>query len=182
VPVLLISSTSEYIWPSGRAPRVLVPLDGSALAEAALDPAGELAEALRAELILLQIVQPLPPRVATVAPGLAASHVTSELTRSGTYLTDISDRLERAGHRVVAHDAVGVPAATIAEVARAQRCDLIAMATRGRGGLDRLAHGSVATRVLQRTSIPLLLTRPAAAQQAASSASSPVEAAAADID
>jgi nucleotide-binding universal stress UspA family protein len=161
VPVLLVSSQSEHAWSIDRPPRILVPLDGSPLAEAALDPAGELAEALGAELLLLQVIEPLPPRAKTVAPELAGSHVTDELAKGRSYLEGIAQRVRRAGHRAVTHFAVGWPAAAIAEAASAERCDLIAMATHGRGGLARAAHGSVATGVLQRTGVPLLLTRPA---------------------
>jgi nucleotide-binding universal stress UspA family protein len=167
VPVLLVSSERQHSWPSGRAPRVLVPLDGSALAEAVLDPAGELAEALGAELILLQVLEPPPQRLQAYAPHVARAHIKAEFAESRYYLELIAKLIQRAEHRVAARAVNGSPATTIAEVARAESCDLIVMATHGRAGLARLTLGSVATAVLQRTDIPLLLTRPAVTQGAA---------------
>jgi hypothetical protein len=57
---------------------------------------------------------------------------------------------------------VGAPAPTIAATAREQGADLIAMATHGRGGLARLVMGSTTTGTLQRSTVPLLVVRPAA--------------------
>lgn len=167
VPVLLVSSDGVHCWPSGRAPRVLVPLDGSALAEAALDSASELAEALGAELLLLQVLEPPPQRLQAYAPEVARVRAKAELADSQYYLELMAKLIQRAKHRVTTHAVHGSPATTIAEIARTEGCDLIAMATHGRAGLARLVLGSVAAGVLQRTGIPLLLTRPAARQETA---------------
>jgi nucleotide-binding universal stress UspA family protein len=166
VPVLLVSSHSEHSWPSGRAPRVLVPLDGSELAEATLDSAGELAEALGAELILLQVLEEPPQRLRAYAPRVARAHIKAEIADARRYLERIANRIQRADHLPAVRVVIGSPAATIAETARTESCDLIAMATHGRGGLARVTLGSVATGVLHRTGIPLLLTRSAARDQA----------------
>jgi nucleotide-binding universal stress UspA family protein len=60
---------------------------------------------------------------------------------------------------------VGQAARVIADTAAQEDVDVIAMATHGRGGLARLVMGSVATGVLQRASVPLLLVRPAAVER-----------------
>ena len=56
---------------------------------------------------------------------------------------------------------IGDPATAIAQTARQQNVDLVAMATHGRGGIARLVMGSVATGVLHRIGVPLFLVRPA---------------------
>jgi nucleotide-binding universal stress UspA family protein len=56
---------------------------------------------------------------------------------------------------------LGDPVDSIVEYAERERFDLIAMATHGRSGLARLLAGSVASRVLERTDLPVLLVRPA---------------------
>jgi nucleotide-binding universal stress UspA family protein len=75
-------------------------------------------------------------------------------------LRGIVKRLEREGRsRIEAHLWYGPPAAAIAEVARAEKVDLIVMATHGRGGLERLVLGSVAESVLRGTRVPILIVR-----------------------
>ena len=167
VPVLLVSSERELAWPSGRAPRILVPLDGSEQAEGVLDPAGELAEALGAELVLLQVLAPPPQRLQAYAPELGWAHIKAELAEARYYLELMAKLIRPAGSRVAVRAVNGSPATAIAEIACAESCDLIAMATHGHGGPAGRALGSVAAGVLERTGIPLLFTHPAVLHQAA---------------
>jgi nucleotide-binding universal stress UspA family protein len=169
VPVLLVPAACDRDWPAAGTPRILVPLDGSELAKEALGVAAGLAETLSAELHLLQVVEPIEYLYAGLYGGPAVyfpDSAEAELKQADAYLEALAAPLRAGGQTVVVHTAIGSAAATIAELARAQAIDLVAMATHGRGGLARLVLGSVATGVLQRAHLPLLLVRPMAMQAA----------------
>ena len=95
----------------------------------------------------------------------------TELAGAQRYLDECAAPLRAAGQTVttlaVAGPAsvVGQAAAGIAATAEDEGAAMIAMATHGRGGLARLVLGSVATGVVQRARVPLLLVRPAAAER-----------------
>jgi nucleotide-binding universal stress UspA family protein len=172
-PVLLIPSTIDHAWAADWPPTILVPLDGSALAEEALGGAEMLAELLGARLHLLRVVE--PARYPLYGDGYAFipfdDAAEQELARE--YLNTLAGRLASSGTQVQFEVAVGIPSAVIPSVARECHADTIAMATHGRGGLARLVLGSVATGTLQRTHVPLLLTRPAALEQPVSEPPTP---------
>jgi nucleotide-binding universal stress UspA family protein len=176
VPVMLVPSTLSRPWPDDRAPRVLVPLDGSPLAEEILDPIGRLGRQIGAELILGRVVDGRSLGVVHASsPYTAQSLLASELVEARDYLALIMDRARSHGPRVTARAIAGSPSTTIAAVAREEDADLIGMVTHGRGGLGRLVMGSVADATLHETSVPVLLVRPSAARR--TSARQKVEAA-----
>lgn len=166
VPVLLVSAAATHVWPADRALRILVPLDGSPLAEAALGPAVDLARSLRAELHLLQVVQP-PSYVYPESTAYLLYDPERDLAEARQYLDGVATRLRPEGVTVETQSTLGFPTTTIAEVAREQGMDLIVMATHGRTGLARLVLGSVATATLQQASVPVVFVRPAALARAA---------------
>ena len=168
VPVMLVPTTVERPWPEDRAPRILVPLDGSPLAEEILDPIGRLAAQLRAELLLVRVVEHLPLSVRVNAPHIVQSLQAAELAEARAYLALILDRVRRVGMTVTAYAVIGSPSTTIATVAREEGVDLIAMATHGRGGLGRLVLGSVTDATLRGSTVPLLLVRPTTVRRTAS--------------
>jgi nucleotide-binding universal stress UspA family protein len=134
---------------------ILVPLDGSALAEAALPKAVELAEVSGAHILLLRAAQ--AQTLPGVDPTEAQVRVVSE---AEAYLAEIQKRLARQGH-VKVETAVwyGPAAYAIVEAARVRKADEIVMTTHGRSGLGRLLLGSVAESVLRGTTTPILLLR-----------------------
>jgi nucleotide-binding universal stress UspA family protein len=150
--------------------RVLIPLDGSALAESILDPVLALWDSERTEYSLLQIVQP----TAALNYGPAGGKVTGfqealkqlrefeeqELKRAHDYLEPLAARLRarsfNVNTRVVADER---PANAILHDATAHAADLIALATRGRGGLKRLVLGSIADKVLRGADTAVLTYR-----------------------
>jgi nucleotide-binding universal stress UspA family protein len=170
VPVLLVPATVQRPWAFDRALRILVPLDGSTRAEEILKPAGQMADQLGAELHLLRAVEPLPVGVRANAPHRAGSLRSGELARAWNYLTEVLDRVRRAGRAVAVRAVVGHPSAAIADAAHEADVDVIAMATHGRGGLTRLIMGSVAVATLQKAGVPLLLVRPGTAGRNAAAA------------
>ena len=144
-------------------PVLLVPLDGSDLAETALPFATELATWLGARLVLLQVVQSsniILPFEAGVPPYPEPS-IEQLAWDAGAYLTDIASRLpaELTVETVVRR---GEPAAEISAAAEAYQAASVVMATHGRTGLLRSLLGSVAGGVVHRGGAPVFLIRPGA--------------------
>jgi nucleotide-binding universal stress UspA family protein len=176
VPVLLVPPGAGGggwhggAWPPPGADRVVVPLDGSALAEEALGPAGAVAGLLGGRLLLLRVV---PARRPDAGTGSAEGRAAADAARA--YLRDVAGR-GRAADSAVPEPEIsvvgGYPPAAIAAAAHTAGAALIAMTTHGRGGLARLLLGSVATETLQLADVPLLLVRPAAVRHPPSAADS----------
>jgi nucleotide-binding universal stress UspA family protein len=162
VPVLLVPPRSEHAWSDARPGlRVLVPLDGSPLAEEALGALANPLAAVAPTLVLLQVVQPLLP---VVADGIVYTSPFDEEVEVGSardYLEAVATRLRADGRTVELHALLGYPTTAIAAAVREYRIDLIAMATHGREGVARLVLGSVTAGVMQQSPVPLLLVRPA---------------------
>ncbi|HEV8585846.1 MAG TPA: universal stress protein [Methylomirabilota bacterium] len=141
---------------------VLVPLDGSRLAEGALATALGLARE-GAALVLLRAVEAHGTPFADPAAAQVAA-----IREAEDYLAGVAARLRDAGALEVETSVwYGPPAEAIADAARYRKADLIVMSTHGRSGLGRLVLGSVAESVLRSTSTPILLLRPAAPAPAA---------------
>jgi nucleotide-binding universal stress UspA family protein len=162
VPTLLVPAAAEGAWTEERPLRVLVPLDGSVLSEDALQLLADLDARLRAELLLLRVVEPVPPQVTHQAAMAARSYYQDALGEARRYLDRVAHRLRSQAIPVSVRTLIGPPAPAIAATAREQEIDLIAMATHGRGGMARLVMGSVATGTLQRAGLPVLVVRPPA--------------------
>ena len=160
-------------------PRVLVPLDGSPLAEAALEPAADVAAALsptQAALHLALIVSPYEAMEENMPEALAVGGAKE-------YLGAVADRMKKDHPGLTITWSVGSGldiAETIIRIAERGDdtegagvfggCDAIAIATHGRTGFARWALGSITERVLHGTKLPLLIVRPrkvAATAQAA---------------
>lgn len=135
---------------------ILVPLDGSRLAEASLVPARAIALATGATVTLLHVLEHDAPELVHGEPHLTEEH------ESASYLADAARRwnghtvFEQHVHLNPEHDI----AASIAQHAAELDADLIAITTHGGGGLRGLLFGSIAQNVLQRTDRPVLITRP----------------------
>lgn len=135
--------------------KILVPLDASTLAEAALPTATDMARTSGARLLLLRAAQ--AHTLPGVDPTEAEIKVVSE---AETYLAEVKERLGTAGITNVETTVwYGPAAAAIVEAAQFHRVGLIVMTTHGRSGLGRLILGSVAESVLRGTPTPILLLR-----------------------
>lgn len=134
--------------------KILVPLDGSELAEEVLLHVREMAKILGSELVLVRVAlaYPLPG----IDPIEAEVKVVEEVT---AYLEEVEKRLRHEGLHVSTAVRYGRAAEEILEHARDHRVDLIAMSTHGRSGLGRLLMGSVAETVLRHASVPVFLVR-----------------------
>ncbi len=137
---------------------ILVPLDGSALAEAALPHAIALGRQ-GACVILVRAVEAHP------APTADATEAQVKVVREAEeYLARVKERLALTGVTGIETSVwYGSAAKSIIEAARFRKADLIVMSSHGRSGLGRLVLGSVAEAVLRGTKTPILLTRDATA-------------------
>lgn len=136
--------------------RVLVPLDGSALAETVLPVATRLAQAFGARLLLLHIIEHRAPSTVHGEPHLtevaAAEHYLDGLVQQ---FADRQIAAERHVHSVP----LGDVARSIADHAEEEHADLILLCTHGPAGWRGLVAGTIAQQALQRGTIPLLLVR-----------------------
>ncbi len=141
--------------------KMLVPLDGSELAECVLPHARAIARGCAVkEIVLLRVVEPPPTMGAEGIDVVALQQADQEA--AGTYLARIESELNAEGFRVSSHVLAGRAAEAIGEFVHNNEVDLIALATHGRSGIGRLVFGSVADRVVRSASVPVLLVRPKA--------------------
>ena len=145
--------------------KILVPLDGSPLAEQAIPYATELCKG-STEVTLFQVVHlPLPLAAPDVGMSTPIPDSEARLKEAREYLQAIAARLRQDGVRVktevIERDVV---ADAIVAHATEHQCDLIAMTTHGRSGLSRLLFGSVAESVVRHAPCPVLLIRSHASQ------------------
>ncbi len=139
--------------------KVLIPLDGSELAECALPEVMNLARGgVVGEVVLLNVVD-IPSL--WVAEGLDIMKLKDALLeKSQEYLSDVQSRLSREGLNVSDVVMEGKAAQTIIDYARENAVDLMVLATHGYTGMKQLMFGSVALRVLHDARVPVLLIRP----------------------
>jgi nucleotide-binding universal stress UspA family protein len=165
VPVLLIRVEGEGpIRRFGRPrPEFVVPLDGSALAEAALPVARGLANTLGGHLVLVGVI-PTPGQLVIEQGGALGTYVGSDYAQleanTDQYLNALVSHLTASGLSAEASVRKGQPAAQIGQVADEHDAAAVIMATHGRTGLARVLMGSVAGEVLHRSTSPVMLIRP----------------------
>jgi nucleotide-binding universal stress UspA family protein len=168
-------------WPQRT---ILVPLDGSELAEAVLPHVEALAKQRGAELVevvLLSVCEPggvsgyYPPSarfetstgaVHVMPRDFARAQAAKQKMLAKQYLTGVEKRLKESGLRVSSEVRVGDPAHEITDYANTSPFNLIVMATHARSGLSRWAYGSVAAKVLQGVSSPIFLVRTSKSESA----------------
>lgn len=169
--------------------RLLVPLDGSDLAETVLPHVAELGQSCAAKIILLRVIappsdgtralfeslrldMPIAPRPELVEGRTAVQHpiyreqeMASLTAAAKQSLTRAKERLSQEGVDARVEVLFGRPAEKIIEYAQGEQVDLIAMVTHGRSGFRRRVFGSVAEKVLRTTALPVLLVRPTQADE-----------------
>jgi nucleotide-binding universal stress UspA family protein len=144
--------------------KILVPLDGSELAERALEPALALAQAAGSEIILLNV--PVLERMLVPAPagyGLLLPEQSVELSRieAYNYLQNVRQSWTHPDIKVTVKVIEGDEAGVIVDTAGDEDVDLIVMSTHGRTGLTRWVLGSITERVLHSAPCPVLVIRSA---------------------
>lgn len=144
--------------------KILVPLDGSKVGEAALPDVENLAikllPATEVEIILLHVISDLTFDFLTEQDAAQLAHPDSELdqikTVSQNYLDEVASRLRLKGLKVSTLIVEGHEAEEIIKASQTVKADLIAMSSHGRSGLGRWALGSITDKVLHESPIPVL--------------------------
>jgi nucleotide-binding universal stress UspA family protein len=148
--------------------RIIVPLDGSVVAEQVLPHVQALAREFGSTVILLRATTPpgdvtpaaaAGPTIVSGPPLDTTAIVEAEVHAASVYLEATADSVRSAGLRVECVQQDGTAARVVLEQARERGADLIAMTTHGRDGLSRLALGSVADAVVRGAPCPVLLVR-----------------------
>ena len=182
VPVLVLDADGgkpiDYQPGEGRPVRMQVPLDGSSLAEEALVPAAYLSAALSAPLQgalhLTQVIR-LPTDYEYGQMDSVARARQRATAEANAYLHTVEQRLRQgdlaqlnllvsssiAVNANVAEALISIAELGEEDVERFDGCDVIALATHGRSGLERWVRGSVTGRLLGATKLPLLIVHPA---------------------
>ncbi|MBX3001837.1 MAG: universal stress protein [Caldilineaceae bacterium] len=163
-PVFLVNPTEELQDRTVALRRILVPLDGSHLAEEVLSLATSLAHAQEARLILVRALDPpamvpADPSMRDLTTPMASQLGAVEMQAAEFYMQDIANELQRRNIVEQTVVIVGDAADVILDTAEINDVDLIAMCTHGRSGVSRWVYGSVAEKVLHRAPCPLLLLR-----------------------
>ncbi len=146
--------------------KIMVPLDGSDLAECVLPHVETIARGCSAVEIVLLRVCDAPSILADYPEGKGKSwerHVERMTTNAeqqcNIYLGDVEKQLRDQGFNVRIESRLGKPAEEIVDFANKNEVDLIIMASHGRSGVSRWAYGSVADKVLRSTCVPVLLVK-----------------------
>lgn len=142
---------------SASAKRLLVPLDGSHMAEAAIEAARAVAAAYHAEVVLLHVLE------RGARPTIHSERHLTAAADAREYLEGIARRLRSEGIQVDTHvhDALEDDLArSVVQHAEEYRPDLVVLCAHGRGGFRQMLYGRVAQQVLQRGTYPVLLIQP----------------------
>jgi nucleotide-binding universal stress UspA family protein len=140
-----------------RPKRLLVPLDGSRLAEGVIPFVLRIAEAFDLEVLLVRVVSATPPTILDGTLDVKMYDVPERLTEARRYLAEIAAKLRAHGIRVKTRARYGMPAAQIAAVAREAPADVIAMTTRGGDRAAWPVADSIAAVVLREAAVPVLM-------------------------
>ncbi len=148
---------------------VMVPLDGSELAECVLPHVETIARGSKTKnVILVRVVEPLygPADAYAAWSGMSVKQAemqkqaeTERENEAKKYLKQVAERLDCGGANVQTKMLTGRPAETLSEYAVKNDADLIIIATHGRSGVSRWARGSVADRILHAACAPVLMVR-----------------------
>lgn len=147
--------------------KILVPLDGSTVGEAALpfvtDLITKLLPATKVEVTLIQVLSSLSHYVIAGETSVQVPYTDQEIEQmkqeTGQYLMQAGEKLKKKGATVKAIVAIGHPADEIIKAADEINADIIAMSSHGRSGISRWAFGSVTDRVLRGGNKPVLVVR-----------------------
>ncbi|MCX6004426.1 MAG: universal stress protein [Chloroflexi bacterium] len=170
VPVWLVKAGAcdKATYANGKKLNVLVPLDGSELAESVLKHLKELNRQLvknKTDVILIRVCEVFAPPI-SYPPPMSMSweeYLDYETRRCKQicqdYLDKIQGSLHRYGLKIRSEVPEGNPAEVLIDYANKNPVDLIIMSTHGRTGINKWAFGSIAEKVLRGARCPILLIR-----------------------
>jgi nucleotide-binding universal stress UspA family protein len=162
IPVLVVKPPTSYLNPQvvEGFKRIIVPLDGSVLAEQILPRVLTLATLEDAEITLLNVLIPQSYSQKEIADP-ALPWWDKDVATAQTYLLRIAGGLRRDGVSVTTDIVIAENVANaIRDFASREKADLIAIATHGRGGLARMLRGSVADAIMHSGRMSMLVFKP----------------------
>lgn len=163
-PMLIVRPTTPLADLEPFAAKIVVPLDGSPLAESVLDDVTRIFPPTVTTLHLVRVVIPVelaPMALPVPLPPTRPDILEPQLASARAYLGTTVLKLRQAGWQVQQEVEVGwSPQEAILSYAKAHGCALIALATRGHGGVERMILGSVADKVIRSASTPVLVVNP----------------------
>jgi nucleotide-binding universal stress UspA family protein len=167
VPIALVRGDRDFRLPEEGFQRLLVPIDGSERSARAVPVAAEIALRSGGQLELLHVVVPIS--VSEMGSGVDPGYIPPEVYASmmddleavAREDLDAAGRIcERAGVAASFHRPIGTPVDSIFHLAKESGADAIVLSTHGRGGATRVLMGSVATSVIHRCRIPVIVLPP----------------------
>lgn len=162
IPVLVVRPPVSFIGatPEETVSRIVVPLDGSALAEQILPEVSALALRLNSTVSLFHVLTPVTySQKEIIQPGLPWWD--TDIAIADSYLARVASHLTEAGVTVSKDVVLSDDVATaILDYAGRTRADLIAIATRGKGGMGRFVFGTVADEVTRKSTTSILVFHP----------------------
>lgn len=139
---------------------ILVPIDFSAVSKRVVAAAAELAHGLEGRLVVLHVVQPPVLTDSDFGTQLTAEYAAEAAEAAGRHLARLRKQLEKDGLEIEVQNASGYPGQCILEVAKDVGADFIVLGSHGHGAFYDLIVGSTASRVLKRTTCPVLIVPP----------------------
>lgn len=141
--------------------KILVPLDGSKLAECVLPHVQTLAQGSNVkEIVFVRVVEPIYPRGEFVIEESQRKKIEAgHKAAAEDYLKNLTAGLNYDGIKIRYDVLYGFVADALAEYVNKNQIDLIVIATHGRSGVSRWVWGSVADRILRSSCVPVLMVR-----------------------
>ncbi len=166
IPILLVKPEElETMYSERRMKKILVPLDGSSLAEIVLSQVEELAKMMGSEVTLIRVVEPIAP-MARPFVGSMEEDIRSEAGKRATdYLNEKEKELRDKGVAVKSEVLYGEAAETVLKYSEDNSMSLIAQATHGYGGISKWLFGMITSKIVEGSPRPVLLVRPKAEDQ-----------------
>ena len=159
VPMLIIRP-GEHPAVGATVNTLIVPVDGSSLAEASLAYARDLAKRLRLRVIVAQAVS-LPVMATGEGPVVMSTDLLNEMEQSAeTYVTAVAEQFKADGVTAEARVLQGPAAAVLVDLAKAEPNAIVILSTHGRSGVGRAVMGSVADRLVRSSGDAVLVIRP----------------------
>ena len=141
-------------------PKILVPLDGSALSERAIEPAEKIAKGIGYEVVLFRVIDTRLETTLEAEPEEERRAASGIIEKATTYLEGIASRIEGKGIKTRIEVGAGYPHSAILALADKEDVEFIIMSTHGRTGLSRALMGSVAEKVVYATERLVMLVKP----------------------
>ena len=158
IPVMTVHPGSQdgFGGKSGMPKVVIVPLDGSEISERAVEPALEIADTARSEVVFVRVIRPI------VDSGIEYHYYdnTDDREVSLQYLSRFAEIADKTGLKARTHVLTGPPAVKIIEELQKYEGGLVVMSSHGSGGLTRWFVGSVADKVIRASRRPVLVIPP----------------------